>query len=59
MRRFNVISVEGERGYRDSHTTFVYIINSSGALEQTLLASTALDDDVIDALRAKRSGGNT
>jgi protein SCO1/2 len=54
MRAFGVVSVEGKRGYHDEHTTFVYALNSSGALVQTLLASTALDDDVIAALRQRR-----
>ena len=41
MRAFGVISVQGEHGYRDEHTTFVYVFNSHGELAQTMLASTA------------------
>ncbi len=54
MHAFGVISVEGERGYRDRHTTFVYIFNASGHMTQTMLASSALDDDILDALREQR-----
>lgn len=51
MRTFGVISVEGKDGDNDRHTTFVYILNSQGELTQTMLASTALDDALVDALR--------
>ena len=49
MRTFGVISVEGQRGYHDRHTTFVYLFNSDGKLVQTMLASTALVDTLVDA----------
>jgi cytochrome oxidase Cu insertion factor (SCO1/SenC/PrrC family) len=51
MRTFGVISVEGKHGEDDRHTTFVYVLNSRGALTQTMLASTALDDTLVDAMR--------
>ena len=51
MRSFGVISVQGKDGYRDEHTTFVYILNSQGERVDTLLASSALNDSVVDALR--------
>ncbi len=51
MRSFGVISVEGQRGYHDRHTTFVYLFNSDGKLVQTMLASTALTDTLVDAFR--------
>ncbi len=51
MRTFGVISVEGQRGYHDRHTTFVYVFNSDGKLAQTMLASTALTDALVDAFR--------
>jgi cytochrome oxidase Cu insertion factor (SCO1/SenC/PrrC family) len=54
MRAFRVISVEGKRGYRDEHTTFVYIFNSAGELAQTMLASSVLRDDVVAGLRDGR-----
>lgn len=53
MNAFGVISVEGKRGEDDRHTTFVYVLNSQGGLAQTMLASTALDDALVDALRER------
>jgi cytochrome oxidase Cu insertion factor (SCO1/SenC/PrrC family) len=54
MRAFGVVSVEGRRGYRDEHTTFVYVFNASGGLAQTMLASSALGDDIVSAVRDRR-----
>jgi cytochrome oxidase Cu insertion factor (SCO1/SenC/PrrC family) len=54
MRAFGVISIEGKRGSDDHHTTFIYALNSNGDLAQTLLASTATPDDILDGLRAGR-----
>ena len=54
MNRFGVLSVEGKRGYRDEHTTFVYVMNGKGQLVQTMLASSALSDDIVDAVRSIR-----
>jgi len=54
MRTFGVISVEGERGYHDRHTTFVYLFNSDGRLVQTMLASTALTDSLVDAFHDRK-----
>lgn len=54
MRAFRVLSVQGKRGYRDEHTTFVYVFNSAGELVQTMLASTVLRDDVVAGLRDGR-----
>lgn len=54
MRAFGVVSIEGKHGYHDEHSTFVYAFNSAGNLAQTLLASSALDDDVVAALRDRR-----
>jgi protein SCO1/2 len=56
MRAFGVISIEGKRGSDDHHTTFVYVLNSNGDLAQTLLASTATQDDILDGVRARRWG---
>ena len=56
MRAFGVISVEGKHGYRDHHTTFIYAINANGDLAQTLLASSATDDDIVEALHDGRWG---
>jgi cytochrome oxidase Cu insertion factor (SCO1/SenC/PrrC family)/plastocyanin len=54
MNAFGVVSEQGRSGYRDEHTTFVYVFGPSGALAQTMLASTALDDALIAALRQAR-----
>lgn len=51
MRQFGVISVQGRSGYHDEHSTFVYLFNARGEQGQTMLASTALSDSIIDALR--------
>ncbi len=56
MRAFGVISIEGKHGSNDHHTTFVYAMDSNGDLAQTLLASTATQDDILDGLRAGRWG---
>jgi cytochrome oxidase Cu insertion factor (SCO1/SenC/PrrC family) len=55
MNVFGVVSEQGERGYRDEHTTFVYVLNRSGALSQTMLASSALSDAIVDAVRAGKA----
>jgi protein SCO1 len=52
MRAFGVFSVQGRKGYADEHTTFVYVLRADGALAQTMLASSALSDAIVDALRA-------
>ena len=51
MHRFGVYSAEGKHGYRDEHTTFVYVMNRNGDLAQMMLASSALGDSIVDALR--------
>lgn len=50
MRRFGVIATSGKNGYREAHTTFVYVLDANGRLARTMLASTGLADDVVDAL---------
>ncbi|MBV8531691.1 MAG: SCO family protein, partial [Candidatus Eremiobacteraeota bacterium] len=55
MQSFGVISVAGKNGYREEHTTFVYILNAEGKLTQTMLASSGLSDDVVNALRDERT----
>ena len=55
MGRFGAVSVEGRRGYRDEHTTYVYVLNATGELAQTMLASSALSDAVVDAVRDART----
>jgi protein SCO1 len=55
MREFGTVSEEGQRGYRDEHTTFVYVVDSAGELSQTMLASSALSDSIVDALREQKA----
>lgn len=54
MRAFGVVSIQGERGYRDQHTTFVYLFDKSGDFVKTMLASTDLSDAIVDVLHAQR-----
>lgn len=51
MRTFGVISLQGRDGYHDEHTTFVYVFDAHGNLTETMLASSALSDSVVDAIR--------
>lgn len=50
MRAFGVVAVEGKHDSDVRHTTFIYALNSRGELAQTLLASTATQDEILDAL---------
>jgi protein SCO1/2 len=50
MHRFGVIAVSGKNGYREGHTTFVYVLDANGKLAKTMLASTGLADDVVEAV---------
>ncbi len=54
MDRFGVISVEGRPGEPEQHTTFVYFLDTQGVLTQTMLASTALSDYIVDAFHARK-----
>jgi cytochrome oxidase Cu insertion factor (SCO1/SenC/PrrC family) len=54
MGEFGAVSEEGRRGYHDEHTTFVYVVNSRGRLVQTMLASSALSDDILDAVSERK-----
>jgi protein SCO1 len=53
MRAFGVVAVQGERGYRDQHTTFVYVFNAGGNFVRTMLASTDLSAAIVDAVRSQ------
>jgi len=50
MQRFGVIATSGKNGYREAHTTFVYVLDAHGNLARTMLASTGLAEDVVEAL---------
>jgi cytochrome oxidase Cu insertion factor (SCO1/SenC/PrrC family)/plastocyanin len=51
MQHFGVISVEGKGGEHDEHTTFVYVLNAKGHLVKTMLASSGLNDDILNVAR--------
>ncbi|MEO6834967.1 MAG: SCO family protein [Candidatus Tumulicola sp.] len=55
VNAFGVIARLGKSGYREQHTTFVYVLNPAGKLERTMLASTGLTGDILDAARAMQS----
>jgi protein SCO1/2 len=50
MQRFGVIATSGKNGYKEAHTTFVYVLDRNGKLVKTMLASTGLAGDVVDAV---------
>jgi protein SCO1/2 len=52
LKVFGVVARQGRRGYPDVHTTFVYIFDAGGNLAQTMLASSALDEQLFDVLRS-------
>jgi len=53
MRMFGVVAQRGRKGYADAHTTFVYLVDSHGRLEKTLLASPDLGTQVVEEVRAQ------
>jgi len=52
MRRFHVIAERGADGYADEHTTFVYLLDASGQIRSTMLASTNMPDQELNAIRS-------
>jgi protein SCO1 len=55
MQSFGVLSTKGRDGYREEHTTFVYLFGADGQLAQTMLASSNLSDAIVDAVRNGRA----
>ena len=53
MAAFGVTAERGRKGYADVHTTFVYFIDARGNLRKTILASTALSDQIVAQVRAQ------
>lgn len=51
MSAFGVTTQRGPDGYADMHTTFVYYIDDRGTLRKTLLASTALTEQLVDLVK--------
>ncbi|MBV8434553.1 MAG: hypothetical protein JO029_09775, partial [Candidatus Eremiobacteraeota bacterium] len=43
-----------KNGYREEHSTFVYVVDRDGRLQKTMLASTNLNADVVDAIEGLR-----
>lgn len=53
MAAFGVSAERGRKGYADVHTTFVYFIDAAGNLRKTILASTALSEQIVDGVRGQ------
>lgn len=53
MSAFGVTAERGRKGYADVHTTFVYFIDDKGNLRKTILASTALGEQIVDEVSAR------
>ena len=53
MDAFGVTAEQGEHGYAEVHTTFVYILDGSGRLRKTMLASAQLAAQLADEVRRK------
>jgi protein SCO1 len=51
MQSFDVVAQRGRSGYADVHTTFVYLVDVHGMVRKALLASTAMADQEVDAVR--------
>jgi protein SCO1/2 len=51
MSAFGVVAQRGRKGYAEVHTTFVYYIDARGNLRKTMLASTALTDQLVELAR--------
>ena len=50
MQRFGVVTQRGPHGDADAHTTFVYVLDQTGAIHAQILASTGLTDDIVAAV---------
>ena len=56
LHAFGVVAKLGKSGYREAHSTFVYVFDSQGKLDKTMLASTGLTDDILTAARTLQHG---
>ena len=54
LSAYGVIARLNKSGYREAHSTFVYVFGSTGKLEKTMLASTNLSEDILDEARAMK-----
>ena len=53
-RAFGVVAITGKSGFREQHTTFVYVLDADGRLVKTMLASSDLADTMVDELAGRR-----
>lgn len=51
LAAFGVVANTGKSGYREAHSTFVYVFDTRGNLSKTMLASSGLSGDIVDAVR--------
>lgn len=56
---FGVIAEPGKSGYREAHTTFVYVLDAKGKLFKTMLASTSLTGDIVGTARSLQPRAGT
>jgi protein SCO1/2 len=54
MSAFGVLAQRGRKGYADVHTTFVYFVDANGRLSKTVLASSVLTDQIVQAALNER-----
>ncbi len=47
LNAFGVVAKPGKSGYREAHTTFVYVFDARGTLTKTLLANSNLTGDIL------------
>jgi protein SCO1/2 len=59
VRAFGVVAKAGPDGYREAHSTFVYVFDGRGTLRKTMLASSGLTADILDAVRAVQPKGRS
>ena len=52
LNAFGVVAKPGKSGYREAHTTFVYVFDARGRFAKTMLASTNLTADIVAQARA-------
>jgi protein SCO1/2 len=54
LNAYGVVAKPGKSGYREAHTTFVYVFDARGKLAKTMLASSNLTDDIVAEARAMK-----
>lgn len=51
MNAFGAVARQGPHGYAETHSTFVYLIDTRGRVRERLLASTVLASDIVERER--------